>query len=343
MKSGILNTVMKQCLNCQVELRAGQQYCPSCGQKTTLKKLTLGLVIMDFIKSMFNLESKIWSSLKDIWIPGKLTKAYLAGIRNRYYNPIRFFLVALFAFFALIIFISSAFIEQFNEQIELQKQDVLISSIHKSFLNLSEEYKIDSVRTKEFSDRLFTKHEPYLNKDSIGALQFDFTVGDMEEFLTLSKEELIEYDEPESKFEEIMLLATQRMVQRPRQAMSFIIGNGAWVIIITVILISFFYKLLYVRRNYLYVEHFIFHLYGHTRLLLLGLIIIPIAFWLLPTKILLWVFIIIGLVYLFLGVRKVYEQSIFKTGFKLILSLAAYMFCTSVCLTIVFLISLLIL
>lgn len=95
---------MSSCLNCGNNFTENSKYCTQCGQKTSIRIVSFWNIVKDFFSNFFNIDAKIWQTLRDIWVPAKLTIAYIEGRRVKYYNPIRIFIVVLFAFFALLIY-----------------------------------------------------------------------------------------------------------------------------------------------------------------------------------------------------------------------------------------------
>lgn len=89
------------CPNCANRFDADFKYCPECGQIN--KKINLGFrhILSELLSANFNLDSKIFVSLKLlITKPGFLTREYLAGRRTKYITPIRLYLViSVFYFF----------------------------------------------------------------------------------------------------------------------------------------------------------------------------------------------------------------------------------------------------
>ena len=85
----------KICPNCEKEFDSVFEYCPHCGQRN--KKLELGFkhFLHDFIDSAFNLDSKIFLTLKLLILhPGKIVKLYLSGKRTMVLPPVRLYLIA---------------------------------------------------------------------------------------------------------------------------------------------------------------------------------------------------------------------------------------------------------
>ena len=92
----------RYCLNCESPLSHQDNYCKSCGQNKKAYRHNLADLAKDFFGTIFNLDAKIWVTARDIWVPAKLTKAYIAGRKKRYINPIRLFVVLLFFVLAII-------------------------------------------------------------------------------------------------------------------------------------------------------------------------------------------------------------------------------------------------
>ena len=141
---------------------------------------------------------------------------------------------------------------------------------------------------------------------------------------SLSAEEIkAKYGKGDSKREQIFVQA-KKIISDLQSSILFVVGNGTWALIIQVLLMAILFKLLFLSRSYLYAEHIIFHTYGHTRFLLVGLIFlvaglkIPFGeYWGLLTK--LW--IICGALYLYAGMKAYYSQSKRKTFLKWLLTL----------------------
>ena len=91
-----------KCKNCNQILTTSDNFCSNCGQKNILK-LNLKFVFGEFFHTIFNLDSKVFKSLRFlIFKPGYLTFEYLKGKRVSYLPPIRIYLVLSFLYFFLI-------------------------------------------------------------------------------------------------------------------------------------------------------------------------------------------------------------------------------------------------
>ncbi len=86
------------CPNCGTPLHG--QYCWQCGQRSRVRLITLWELLRDAVGDLFELDSRLWRSLKPLMFkPGLLTSDYLAGRRARYMPPFRMYLVLSIIFF----------------------------------------------------------------------------------------------------------------------------------------------------------------------------------------------------------------------------------------------------
>lgn len=78
-------------------------YCPSCGQENTNTNISFGQLLYDFFNNAFSFDSRFTNSLIPFFFkPGWLTLRFNEGKRASYANPVRLYLViSLFYFFVL--------------------------------------------------------------------------------------------------------------------------------------------------------------------------------------------------------------------------------------------------
>jgi hypothetical protein len=392
------------CLNCNTPIGDSIKYCPSCGQKTNFAPLSLWSILKDFFSNLFNLENKIWSTLKDIWIPGKLSLAYIKGERTKYYNPIRIFLVVLFAFFALVLLHVGDEVDELNTFSEEQRKGIWedelstrfdsLAACHYSIENadafkdelLYIEYESDSIDVKEVSENVNEELEDVkeiLEEDDMdeeiqdegndiieidnnstkisfkgfGGVEVeqkgvrkrnnDFTLFDgikASDFFRLDADELKEKHGGDHWIKDLALTQGQKIMKDFAGSIKFLISNGTWAIIASILFMALVFKLLYLRHNYLYAEHFIFHLYGHTRMLLISIVLLLLAHFFSVEggnsfmANLIWFGA--GAGYLFFGMRRFYESSGAKLRYRYTFTLLmAYPFIISLCIFLILLLS----
>jgi hypothetical protein len=92
------------CANCGTPVASN--FCPSCGQETTLHVPSAGEFLHEFVGHYVALEGKLWKSLVLLLFrPGRLTLEYLQGRRARYVLPLRLYLTFSLIFFAMFKYI----------------------------------------------------------------------------------------------------------------------------------------------------------------------------------------------------------------------------------------------
>lgn len=308
---------MKNCLNCNEPISQSIKYCPACGQKTELLPLNFFNIIRDFISKFFNVENKLWTTLKDIWIPAKLPIAYISGRRKPYYHPIRLFLFILFGFFAAFLFYMNDSLESVKKFSDAHQKNIWQEELLIKYDSLAKDHEVlqDSVlglREKIFYSTLVFNRTIKPNNqseidsivgarslsdsieiqqtiDSVNSENLTIEIGtdsdekDLIDFtlfntlkasdvFRLSPEELTDQHGNDNKYYSFFLVQVQKILKDLKSSLAFILGNGTWAVLLTVLLMSLFFKLLYIRKNYSFVEHLILQLNGHSRLLLSGLI-----------------------------------------------------------------------
>jgi hypothetical protein len=98
--AAIAHETASQCLNCGTPVTGN--FCPTCGQETTLHVPSAGEFLHEFVGHYVALEGKLWQSLVLLLFkPGRLTLEYLQGRRVRYVLPLRLYLTFSIIFFAL--------------------------------------------------------------------------------------------------------------------------------------------------------------------------------------------------------------------------------------------------
>ena len=159
------------CVNCDSELRDDEKFCHNCGQKTDEPNLKFKHFISDLMSASFNLDSKIFLSLKLLLFkPAVLTKEFLGGKRTKYITPIRLYLVISLMYFFLVslnisnneneaIVADDAIAADSVTQVEANKHDDLI------------DLNIEDRETMSSFDLFLEKKINALNSD-IGYLKF---------------------------------------------------------------------------------------------------------------------------------------------------------------------------
>lgn len=88
------------CSNCETPLRG--RVCHSCGQDSDNFNRPIWSLFWEILDGLLGIDGKLWRTLpKLMFQPGQLTRHYLSGVRGRYMQPFRLFLLASLAFIFL--------------------------------------------------------------------------------------------------------------------------------------------------------------------------------------------------------------------------------------------------
>ena len=84
------------CLNCNAALAPAQAFCGSCGQKSSVGRLTLGQVAQDFLHVLTHVDHSIFSLIRGLLLhPGRVTREYLDGRRKKHFGPLAFLIISM--------------------------------------------------------------------------------------------------------------------------------------------------------------------------------------------------------------------------------------------------------
>ena len=90
------------CINCKTKLEG--PYCYSCGEKiVTEEDFTIKKLLEQTVDVFTHLDSKIFTTLKFLLLkPGKLSEAYITGLRKPFMKPFQIFILINILFFLLL-------------------------------------------------------------------------------------------------------------------------------------------------------------------------------------------------------------------------------------------------
>jgi hypothetical protein len=92
------------CENCDTALHG--HYCHRCGQSAHNPLKHVGHAIEEVFESFWHLDGRIFRTLRDLWVPGRIALNYLKGRRVGYVQPLRLFVIlTLFTFFIGKLFV----------------------------------------------------------------------------------------------------------------------------------------------------------------------------------------------------------------------------------------------
>ena len=91
------------CLNCGHPFYGQEKFCPDCGQANKANSITFKSFIQEVFNGFISWDSKFWTTFIPLLTkPGKVSRDYIDGKRQRYANPFRFYLTISVLFFLII-------------------------------------------------------------------------------------------------------------------------------------------------------------------------------------------------------------------------------------------------
>ncbi len=330
---------IRSCLNCNAEISLANKHCQQCGQKTKSPKLTVWLIVRDFFIRVFDVDSKFFRTLLHVFVPGKLTKAYIAGERIKYYNPIRILFIAMLVHFAILgtmvnnDLAGSISMEE-NKRKTYQKDFVSkIDSLAPTYLNKEGVENLDSLIASLYRDSILVENAFILNNlelfglDSLQIMESDV--------FNLSAEEVVKKYEITDRKQRFFLSQFLRIYKNPEGLPAFLIGNSIWTVIIILLFMSLVMKILYIRKFYYYAEHLVLLIHIHSTCFIVASLLFGLSYILnqeiaiidhglnMDSEYAIGAFIFSSL-FMYISFMIYYKQGFIKTAIKFILFASAY-------------------
>jgi len=330
------NINQNYCLNCKNPYRQEiprdqEQFCTNCGQSNKNTKLSVIKLLRDGLSNLFNLDSRLVHTFRDIIYPSKLTRAYVEGRRKYYVNPARLFIFLAIVLIALLLntielnniqFGVDRVYSKAEKSALLKKYDTLIDSLDIE----SHETIVDTIRKNLFKGTRVRKSDFMGNmKGEIMGYPVDIEKYQITNYdaIHLSPDSLFAKYKIEQFHEKLIVGQQIRFLTNPVGGLTYLIKNATWVILMAIILVSLFMYLLYIRHKYYLIEHALIMLNSHSFLFLLAIIGLllykaGITSYLGEDGIdtVIQLFILTIFVFQFLTIKKYYQQGIFKTLVK---------------------------
>jgi hypothetical protein len=303
--------------------------------------------------------------------PGKVSKDYIEGKRQRYSNPFRFYLMVSIVFFLLI-----GLSESIDKYEALSKES---KEVEKSLENTSKkndvnerkkkltQVKIDSVK-KKIDKELEESYVPKIAREKIleqveneakdtianNELEGDFNFGDkrIDDFTkhirhnpgTNNVDVALDSLGYEKNFtNRFVFVKTKRLYlvtknkENRAQFFNEVLSYGSIALFVFLPFFTLFLKLFYIRRKFTYIDHLLFVFHVQTVFFMLFSVFVLLQIFDIAPNIML--FALLFLVYLIIAMKKFYAQSFLKTFFKFILLNMVYFFVAGIGVVMVFLIS----
>jgi len=332
------------CKNCGHPLDLSDKFCPNCSQANSTKKLTLKDFFDEFFSSVISYDSQLLKTLVAmLWYPGKITKDYINGKRVSYTNPFRFLLSLAIVYFLMMSYdsdfsklndlgvdmgtsdiiddngtlkINIGSDEQQNElqkvvdSLKINKEIIEVTNaikLNDSILLSNPGFHYNKYKDSAFARRLIGKYE---------IVNLLMKKKKLRKFNKM-KEDYGVLESPENKVIFNTAGSVSKFTRQPGSFVNDLISKLPFTTFFFLPVFTIFIWLMYIRKKYNYTDHLIFSF--HNQSLLFILLIISFLVNTIFDVSSGWVFITIFSTYLFLAMKKFYNQGTFKTIVKYLL------------------------
>jgi len=329
----------RYCPNCHYPLAKFGEHCSSCGQKFTDGRVPIWVFFHDLTEAIFNIDSKIFRTLFNLLSPGRLTIDYFKGRHKRYATPLRLFLILAVIHFAALSWITGEQdVSLFNDGEGHEEQDAYYDLFLADFDTIKEDVyplfknqqaviaAIDSLEVRLDALTEDSTTVGYLEKKDF---VFNFEGKSLEmakvDVYTKTPRELVDLYEIEGFWHRLQAQQVIRIKKDGKSFSSFVLGKLIWMVALMMPALAFTLKLLYIRRKKYFVEHLVFSFHYHAfaflifTLVFLGIKVADLTGNELVEE---QIGLSVGLaflgvmIYLFIAMRRVYQQGFFKTFVK---------------------------
>lgn len=344
-KLAVKKVTASECFNCGHPFFGQEKFCPECGQKNKNPKITFGSFVHEVFNGFISWDSKFWTTFIPLLTkPGKVSRDYIDGKRIRYANPFRFYLTISVIFF-LIIGLTESY-DRFNEFRRGKTKTTTISSALEGTTkkidsttaeiktNLNSALKdLDSTERAEVikSIPIITNDSVLKNTSSKNSFEIsgitnwnkfnnfyadhkDLEIDDALDSLNVEKTFYNRFVYSRVQVVHDISKDNNKLQDIKKQFISYI----SLSLFIFLPILTLFLKFFYVRRKYTYVEHLVFVFHTQTVFFLLSTLFYIINY-MRETDYIIGIFLLLFLIYLFLAMKRFYNQGLFKTFFKFIL------------------------
>ncbi|MEZ4984325.1 MAG: DUF3667 domain-containing protein [Saprospiraceae bacterium] len=320
-----------------------QLFCPHCGQKYTKVRVSLLMLIGDFFRDVLNVEGRLWRSLVAIFVPGRLTNAFFEGKRQRYVSPVRLFFFTALLFFAMVGFVGKKAEQSFKEQVVQASQRniyyaLFLDSLSHQSDSLKEAFSSNPAAVEVLDSLAMRMRRDYTDSVDVG-VNISFNESDTKmTSVMLSRKDMAQWPAdtlvqryaPEASYWEKLLMRQNIKLQKEGDSFfGYLISQMVWMMLLMMPMVALLLKLLYIRRDYYYVDHLIFSFHTHA----FTFVASALTLWLLHFLLkydqdggagIIIVSSIVIPVFLVIAIKRVYKQSFWKTLLKFLLLLLGY-------------------
>lgn len=294
----------ERCPNCESPL-AGENFCPECGQKNDTRRFTFWHFISESVSHFLAFDGRFFTTFKKIISrPGLVPKEFIKGKRMKYMNPLRLYFISSI----ILLFVAQLGNERTAAKIDETEANEELTTGQK-----------DSIITKEL--------------DALPGVPLNLTLDTASQnHLVDLIEQLMDYSKAHPSEPAATALENNNLentfwhrflYHQAAKISNFEIGEFNkylrskmfWVLFFFLPVLALLLKLLYIRRDFYYTEHLFFTFYSQA----VYFMILTVALLFNPPAIPITIGSLLFVVYLYLSMKRFYDQSSTKTFFKLAL------------------------
>lgn len=346
-----MKTKKETCKNCEKQFKDSFKFCPHCGQQAK-DELTIKLLFYNTISNYFSFDARFFKSFIPLLIkPGYLASKFIEGKRLLYLHPAQMYLFIAVVFFFLFSFIQRSQVQSLDKTLAqtLKKENIIdnitnetIRDSIKAVQSIRQKTK-DSVVRNELRERL--SDNKYLHgfseaeMDSLvnvegfrknDIVNFNINTQPIDSLIALDASDDILYKEmgmdDDAGFFERKLYKQGLKFYKSRKGGSILQTFYDTIPIAMFFLLpifAFLLKLFY-KKSGLYAHHLVFSFYYFSFLFTVFSLIIGINFIVDIPNWIDWLVAFSTFLYLFLALRRFYNQPKLKTFVKS--SLVSFLF-----------------
>lgn len=259
------------CLNCSQPLDTSELFCHHCGQMNSTKRLSFEDFFEEFFSGYFAYDSRFSRTLRALLFkPGKISKDYIEGKRQRYANPYKFYLSVSIIFFILwgMTFDFGA-ADNVNMKAGLTEKAVDRDSVTT--------YMVMDLLNEDLRNKTIEGvHIPEAHLDTLGFWQSSREKAEIfAKYYSVTENvdpttALLSLEYKDSFYNSWLYeKVTDAMHFDSDVFMSYLLGKLPFIIFFFLPLFAVFIWLLYARRPYTYMEHLVFTFHNQTVLFVL--------------------------------------------------------------------------
>lgn len=301
-----------ECLNCGHKLEEQHNFCPNCGQENRDQRMSMKMLLGDFLSNYFSLDSRLGRSMRHFFFhPGYLTRRFNEGKRVRHVHPLRLYLVITFLFFFILSYIMS---------LELQESSLqLIAHQDNAEMPEADSLAIANIQEQRHGVKLLPDSEETTTKENLTfqkALQLMRDVSLTDE-MVMDSLHIDKANRQDERFQ-LFLHQSRRVIQKDLDVfIPYVLKNLPVMMFILLPVFALYLRYLFRNKPNLYIGHIIHSLHIHSMVFLLLTLFILVGWF--TGHYFFWTTFLLITGYTFLSTKNVYRQPWLRIGWKFLL------------------------